>query len=679
MIKKIMCWALSLLLVAAPLSGCTEQEQKGTAALVPNPIAQNNVVPNPYMASNESIVHNDAYSSDVSGGVVPLGIYPEITTAYETESVNAPPSIFFDDDSSAITPYLGGVAIRDLTQETIQTLGCFVPSRDDGQQYSVQISYSFVDQLGNIVVPTTHGHVMMLKTKDENGQILPRFEKVLDVDVLTPALEQLGEGIDRNLLSIVFDYQGNLWFVTGGFRIYPDRSGPGFLGYLSRAYIDAVLNGQSPDVSEALHFLKLGKGEGAENGISSNPTGTAVLTNQACYMFRASESGVETLWRTPYGSNGANDAKEGSEITGGGLAWGSGTTPTLTNDLVCFTDNLDPVNLIALSAETGEVAAQIPVLDDLPEGSQVAVENSILVYSGDADRTSIVVCNWFGAGSPGLSKPEADSSIQKFSNIYSEDWTNQGNKMLMPGAERVDIVKTQDGYTARKIWERKDLRDTSMIKLSTATGYLYGYVQNLETEMWCYQMFDFDTGETVLEVPVSNRPEYNNMAVGMVIDARGNALYCPTNNLELLRLQDRFVYLPDSPYAKVDLDLTGRKQLGTEEFRALTGTQLSPVGYLSSAVLKETKETTVAFRMNGLSGRLSSLSLFGLDSGGNLVQIDSSLWTLRDSMGKELSPNASLSESTLYEVWVQINDQSEFDLDAGEKQVELAVILGAGE
>ncbi|WP_156136422.1 hypothetical protein [Candidatus Soleaferrea massiliensis] len=62
----------------------------------------------------------------------------------------------------------------------------------------------------------------MLKTKDQNGQLLPRFEKVLDVDVLSPALERLGEDIDRNLLSIVFDYRGNLWLspaVFGFIRI----------------------------------------------------------------------------------------------------------------------------------------------------------------------------------------------------------------------------------------------------------------------------------------------------------------------------------------------------------------------------------------------------------------------------------------------------------------------------
>ncbi|WP_052446739.1 hypothetical protein [Candidatus Soleaferrea massiliensis] len=189
-------------------------------------------------------------------------------------------------------------------------------------------------------------------------------------------------------------------------------------------------------------------------------------------------------------------------------------------------------------------------------------------------------------------------------------------------------------------------------------------------------MFDFDTGETVLEVPVSTLPAYNNMAVGMVIDARGNSLYCPTNHLELRRLQDRFVYLPDSPYAKVDLDRTGRELLQTDEFRERTGTQLSPVGYLSS---KETKETTVAFRMNGLSGSPEKLTLFAESTDGKLTKVDSALWALTGSDGATLAANGKLSEQNLYEIRIQVTDQSSFDLDAAEKQLKLAVIFGQEE
>ena len=33
-----------------------------------------------------------------------------------------------------------------------------------------------------------------------------------------------------------------------------------------------------------------------------------------------------------------------------------------------FTDNADPVKLLALDMKTGEIVASLPVLDDLPEG-----------------------------------------------------------------------------------------------------------------------------------------------------------------------------------------------------------------------------------------------------------------------------------------------------------------------
>ena len=42
----------------------------------------------------------------------------------------------------------------------------------------------------------------------------------------------------------------------------------------------------------------------------------------------------------------------------------------------------------------------------------------------------------------------------------------------------MDTVKTANGYEMKSIWSRNDLSDTSILKLSTATGYIYGYVQD---------------------------------------------------------------------------------------------------------------------------------------------------------------------------------------------------------
>lgn len=115
-----------------------------------------------------------------------------------------------------------------------------------------------------------------------------------------------------------------------------------------------------------------------------------------------------------------------------------------------------------------------------------------------------------------------------------------------------------------------------MMKLSTATGYIYGYVQDLDSGMWQFIMIDFETGETAFSMDVSDKPGYNNMAIGMYAGNSGNALYCPTGYLELLRLQDRFVYLPEMPYRKVDLDKAMPKYInagriyGRPEVRAMS-------------------------------------------------------------------------------------------------------------
>ena len=71
------------------------------------------------------------------------------------------------------------------------------------------------------------------------------------------------------------------------------------------------------------------------------------------------------------------------------------------------------------------------------------------------------------------------------------------------------------------------MSDTSMMKLSTATGYIYGFVQDVDSGMWQYIALDFNSGKTVLTVDVSSLYGYNNMAIGMYAGRDGNKLYCP--------------------------------------------------------------------------------------------------------------------------------------------------------
>ena len=628
---------------------------------------------NPYMAASDSNIHHDCYNTDSTDEVLPVDIYSEINVSYEKVNPNASPAVFFDSYGHSVVPLLGGLAIRDINADEAQTLGYFSPKQHDNGSYLIQSSYSFVDESNRIVCPTNDNRVLMLKATDEEGNVLPEFEKVLDIDIKAAAEAALGKTLDQNLLSVVFDYEGNLWFATGGFRIYPDRKQQGTFGYVSRAAIDKILNGEDVDLSDAVFVYELEPGEGAENGIAASKEGAVILTNLKCYLLQA-DNGVKKVWETSYKSVGAKESKEGDETTGGGLAWGGGCSPSLTKDLVMFTDNQDPVNLIAVDMKTGEQVASMPVIDELPEGTQVSVENSAIVYDDGEGTVSTIVCNWFGAGSAKLGEADNDSSIQSYENIYDVGWLRQGNKMIAPGIERVDTVKTENGYEMKSIWCRSDLSDTSMMKLSTATGYIYGYVQDMETGMWQYIMLDFETGETVFTMDISDKPGYNNMAIGMYAGNSGNSLYCPTGYLELLRLQDRFVYLPEMPYRKVDLDQAMRNVLSQEKFAA-DGGQGDVEGWLNTITVENVHpNTTVAIRMKGISGETGSMKLYAYGADGTLKEVPAEKWHIQTEDGE--TPD-TLTEDVLYEVHMTVEDGGDFDLSETEKEIKISAVLGA--
>ena len=665
--KKFFRFALALAMAL-----CLTASAAMAAALPVKALSPKQVDVNPYMAMSDANIHHDGYNTDSTDEVLPLGIYPEINVSYETTNANASPAIYFDSYGHAVVPLLGGIAIRDLNAEETKTLGYFSPKQHDGGGYMIQSSYTFLDNENRIVCPTSNNHVLMLRATDEAGNVLPEFEKVLDIDIKAAAEAALGKELGQNLLSVVFDYEGNLWFATGGFRIYPERAQQGVLGYIARSAIDAILSGEEVDLASAVYVYDLPAGEGAENGIAASREGAVILTNQNCYLLRAN-SGVELVWKTSYESAGAKVSGENDKTTGGGLAWGSGCSPTLTPNLVMFTDNQETVNLLALDMKTGEVVASHPVLDDLPEGYQVAVENSAIVYDDGEGTVSTIVCNWFGAGSAGLANPDSDSSIQSYANIYDMNWLTRGNSMIAPGVERVDTIKTETGYEMKSVWSRNDLSDTSILKLSTATGYVYGYVQDFATGMWQYIILDFETGETVFTMDVSNKYGYNNMAIGMYAGNSGNALYCPTGYLELLRLQDRFVYLPEMPYRQIDLDQTARNVLTQEKFTA-DGGEGSAASWLNTVSVRSVHpNTTVAFRMNNLSGSAAELKLYAYGADGKLAQVAPELWSITNENGEQA---AELTDGELYEVRVTVVDNDVLDLNEAQKEIKLSVVLG---
>ena len=197
---------------------------------------------------------------------------------------------------------------------------------------------------------------------------------------------------------------------------------------------------------------------------------------------------------------------------------------------------------------------------------------------------------------------------------------------------------------------------------------IYGYVQDVESGMWQFIVLDFETGETVLTEDISSLYGYNNMAIGVFSGSNGNALYCPTGYRETLRLQDRFAYLPEAPYRKLDLDKTRRSVMTKEQFE-LEGGKGAPATWLHAVTVDNAHPSAVvAIRVNGLTGYADDLALYAYNADGALTPVMSDLWTLAGAEG-ELDP------ATVYEIHMTAEDAGVFDLNADQRIVEISAML----
>ena len=198
---------------------------------------------NPYMAASDSNIHHDCYNTDSTDEVLPVDIYSEINVSYEKVNPNASPAVFFDSYGHSVVPLLGGLAIRDINADEAQTLGYFSPKQHDNGSYLIQSSYSFVDESNRLVCPTSNNHVLMLKATDDEGNVLPEFEKVLDIDIKTAAEEKLGKTLDPS----EYEKKGeNVWIAKSA-TVAPTASitGPAIIGREAEVRHCAFIRGKA--------------------------------------------------------------------------------------------------------------------------------------------------------------------------------------------------------------------------------------------------------------------------------------------------------------------------------------------------------------------------------------------------------------------------------------------------
>jgi hypothetical protein len=324
----------------------------------PNPISSPDPPRHPHMAPNaRSNLHVDAYQTDANQGPGPLGVSPQVISTFYS---NVCGSITFDSQGRIVTICVGlaGPTLRMLDPKTLDELASFrLPPR--GPPNPAHPSpfndfggggYFYLDDQDRAVLPTTNGHIYVVKETAPAGFAL---EHDYDLSALTP--------FPQKIFSALPDWSGRLWFVTTG----------GAVGFVDPQTGGAKTYETGEEIANSFAIDELG--------------GIYLVTDKALYRFGVGADGKPVVtWRTEYPNSGV--AKPGQ------VDAGSGTTPTITpRGFVAITDNADPMDVVLYDRRDGHQICSVPVFD---KGAS-ASDNSLVSFND-----ALIVENNFGYSGP---------------------------------------------------------------------------------------------------------------------------------------------------------------------------------------------------------------------------------------------------------------------------------------
>ena len=91
----------------------------------------------------------------------------------------------------------------------------------------------------------------MLRATDEEGNVLPEFEKVLDIDIKAAAEAALGKELtQKSSFPWYLTTTGTSGSPQAASASIPSASSQGVLGYIAHSAIEAILNGEQTDLSK---------------------------------------------------------------------------------------------------------------------------------------------------------------------------------------------------------------------------------------------------------------------------------------------------------------------------------------------------------------------------------------------------------------------------------------------
>lgn len=362
--------------------------------------------------SQRSSMHGGSYNWDINNYPGPLGNNTGALHRAFSPFVGVAPNIAFDAEGRLITVSIkiSGIELHLLDPETLQTIAMLeLPPKASVSDNSGG-GYFHLDAQDRVLLAPANDTIAVYAVLETDKGPQWVLEESYDIAGVLPT------GV--NIHDVIPDWEGNLWFVTGG----------SYLGYRDRSS------------GEFFTYKLQNEGETIQNSFAVDREGLYVASTDALYQFK-----IDPMTRQPT-YTWREDYDNGEQQKPGTLSHGSGTSPTLiSEDLVAIADDGDPFTNIVVyqrsaSIDGDRLVCKVPLF----ERNKSATENSLLVYGN-----AMVVQNDYG-------------------HVYT------GNALeTSPGIMRVDVRKDRSGCDI--VWHNPTFLSQSLPRLSTQTGLLYFY------------------------------------------------------------------------------------------------------------------------------------------------------------------------------------------------------------
>jgi hypothetical protein len=499
-----------LLCLAALVLGCGHMREHSVARAIPWDAEARELVPaadgtphvpraigpahapaHPFMAAHgASSMHVDSYTTNAYPYAGPLGRAPEISSRSMGFLGGECPTINFDRRGRIVTVC---VSHRTPTLLLLDANDLRVLARYDLPKRKTPLlrirkmmddtsggAYFYLDQRDRAVVGTSAGTIEIVALKSAGGQERFQREELID---LSEKL-RLPDGSLDKITAVMPDFAGNLWFVARY----------GTLGFV--------------DGARRVSALRL-PGEEIENSFSTAAEGAYVVSDHALYHFAVGAGGRPVqVWRERY--------DRGTRRKVGQINQGSGTTPTLLgDDYVAIADNADQRMNVLVYRRRQAVGERLVCRTPVFAPGASATENTLIGHG-----RSLIVENNAG---------------------YDIFVTMRGGRTSAPGLSRVDVRQDESGCDV--IWESREVSQTTVPKLSTATGLVYLYTKlpgaPKGADAYYFTAIDFASGKTVFRVLAGTGVRYDNNWAAISLAPDGTAYVGVLNGLIRVRDSER--------------------------------------------------------------------------------------------------------------------------------------------